>query len=135
MSKLPDAIQALTDVSRQQLRVLEEMDRRQRQREAEERFRSPAFRAELRAKQSPLRPFSPEAFIRAAPETFVEAFKGRVPDEFWTQVDEGKFAVACPCGVDHVVDGRGYPTSAVCGRYFLYDGEALLVAFSPRPES
>lgn len=127
MSKLPQAVEALTRVSEAQLEAARAERRRLDRREAAERFESAEFQADLAAARRPMRRLSARAFIRAAPWVFAAAFDGEVPPEYFVQIADGAFAVACPCGVDHIVGGDGYPMGAECGRYFLYDGESMRV--------
>lgn len=135
MAKLPDAIEALTSVAELQLQVAREQLSHDRRREIREHTSSPEFLAEMEAQRNPLRPISAQAFVRAAPFVYAGAFDAAVPPEFYVQVDDGSYLVACPCATEHRVGRRGYPSAAECGRYFMYDGEELRVAFSPRLES
>lgn len=107
--------------------------RRFNERADADRRDSPEFRAEMAAIRRPLARFSPAALIRAAPYVYADAFTTLVPREFFTQVADGSLLVACPCKVEHVVGDAGYPASAECGRYFLYDGQDVRV-WRPDPD-
>lgn len=132
---LAEAVERLARAAELQLQATREQIADARRREAQARHATPEFQAEMEAIRRPLRKFSAAAFVRAAPQVYGEAFGSAVPGEFFTQVADGTYLVACPCGTDHVVDGRGYPSGAECGRTFMYDGDNLRVAFTPSPAS
>lgn len=130
MSKQADVLARLADaIERQNVLVAEQL--------RAERLRTlsrPEIDAEIVARRKPLRPFSPQALLRAAPFAYAEAFNAKVPGDFLT-IREDHIGVRCPCGDEHRVGHEGYPCGAPCGRYFLFDGADVLVASSSRPES
>jgi hypothetical protein len=68
-------------------------------------------------------------FEQAVPG-FLARFDRRVPDEFFTLVDDQVYAVSCPCGEEPHV-GLGMVVECACERFFLATGQTILVANSP----
>ena len=63
-----------------------------------------------------------------------ELFDTVVPQNLWALVDDGEAELPCPCGDDiHLPAGR--PVECACGRFFVFDGDEIRVAFSPRGRS
>ena len=59
-----------------------------------------------------------------------ELFDTVVPQNLWALVDDGEAELPCPCGEDiHLPAGR--PVECSCGRFFVFDGDEIRVAFSP----
>ena len=57
-----------------------------------------------------------------------------VPQNLWALVDDGEAELPCPCAeVIHLPAGR--PVECACGRFFVFDGDEIRVAFSPRGRS
>lgn len=135
MSKaLSEALNRLADVAELQLQATREQMARDSRRDMQERMSRPEFRAEFAAKQRPLRPMGAAAIYRGIPG-LGSLFTGRVPPEFFTQTSAELLTVCCPCGGEHEVGLRGFPHAGGCGRYFMYDGEEVRVAFTPEPEA
>lgn len=53
-----------------------------------------------------------------------------VPDEYWV-TDHDCACVGCLCGEDVNVLLAAYPTPCDCGRWFFYDGTAVLSLVQP----
>lgn len=109
--------------------------RDRRRRDAEARERDPEFRAELEAKRHPLRKWPFAAVVRGIPE-LAEAFQTKVPGNFFTVI-EGRVEVPCPCKGATVYPAlEPAPCPAAertdCPRWYVFDGEDVRVAFSPR---
>lgn len=106
-----------------------------RLRDAAARDADPGFRAELAARRRPLRKMPFGAFVNQIPE-IASAFEVKVPGNFWT-ISEGRVEVPCPCKGATV-----YPTQwpapcpaaerTGCQRWYVFDGENVRVAFSPK---
>jgi hypothetical protein len=59
-----------------------------------------------------------------------ELFDTVVPANLWALVDDGEAELPCPCGeAIHLPAGR--PVECSCGRFFVFDGDEIRVAFSP----
>lgn len=58
---------------------------------------------------------------------FAALFTGRVPGEFFAQVDDDVVEVSCPCGHQPRLE-RMAPTRCNCDRAFVYDGREVRVA-------
>lgn len=71
-------------------------------------------------------------FEQAVPG-FLAQFDREVPHAFVTQVDDGVYGVACPCGQDPRVP-VGDVVECRCERFFLATGATVLVANSPAGE-
>lgn len=54
-----------------------------------------------------------------------------VPPDFWTLVDAHTVEISCPCGESPSAP-MGRPVECACERFFVYDGDDVKVAFSPR---
>ena len=60
----------------------------------------------------------------------VDLFDTVVPQNLWALVDDGEAELPCPCGEEiHLPEGR--PVECSCGRFFVFDGDEIRVAFSP----
>lgn len=107
-------------------------DRRQRDRDA--KYADPEFQAELEALRRPLRKMPFGAFVRSVPG-LGEAFAVKVPSNFWA-LNEGVVDVSCPCSALPHPDQWPAPCPGAerngCPRWYLFDGENVRVAFSPR---
>jgi hypothetical protein len=67
-------------------------------------------------------------FARAIPG-YAALFTGRVPDNFYAQVDDGVVEVACPCKPDQLPRCELLvPTPCACERWFVYTGSIVRVA-------
>lgn len=72
-------------------------------------------------------------FVRTIPG-LAALFDTVVPQNLWALVDDGEAELPCPCGEDiHLPEGR--PVECSCGRFFVFDGDEIRVAFSPRGRS
>lgn len=71
-------------------------------------------------------------FEQAVPG-FLAQFDRQVPHAFVTQVDDGVYAVACPCSAEPRIPA-GEIVECRCERSFLATGAAVLVANSPAGE-
>lgn len=126
--QLADAIGNLADVA-EHFR----QDRAAERREA--RYTDPELVAEFESKRRPLRKMPFGAFVRNIPD-IAEAFRVKVPSNFWTDF-EGRVEVPCPCkGATIHPTQWPAPCPAAdrtgCPRWYLYDGENVRVAFSPK---
>lgn len=116
-------------------RTLDADVRDRRRRDAEARERDPEFQAELEAKRRPLRKWPFAAVVRGIPE-LAGAFQTKVPGNFFT-ISEGRVEVPCPCKGATVFPAlTPSPCPAAertgCPRWYVFDGEDVRVAFSPR---
>lgn len=115
--------------------VLEVDVRNRRSRDWDRKYRDPEFVAEVEAKRRPLRKMPFGAFVHRIPE-LAEAFTVKVPGNFWTHM-EGRVEVPCPCkgATVHPTEWPAPCPAAErtsCPRWYLFDGEDVRVAFSPR---
>ena len=59
-----------------------------------------------------------------------ELFDTVVPQNLWALAGDGEAELPCPCGeAIHLPEGR--PVECSCGRFFVFDGDEIRVAFSP----
>lgn len=128
MSDLAESLERLAG-------VLEADVRGRKQRDLDRRYSEPEFVAELEARRRPLRKMPFGAFVRNVPE-LAETFITKVPGNFWTVI-EGRVEVPCPCK-GATVHPTPWPAPCPaaertgCPRWYLFDGEDIRVAFSPR---
>lgn len=106
-----------------------------RKRDWDRKYSDPEFVAEVEARRRPLRKMPFGAFVRNIPE-LAETFTVTVPGNFWTQI-EGRVEVPCPCkgATVHPTEWPAPCPAAErtsCPRWYLFDGENVRVAFSPR---
>ena len=59
-----------------------------------------------------------------------ELFDTVVPENLWALVDEGEADASVPVRGGHSPP-RGPPGGVRCGRFFVFDGDEIRVAFSP----
>ena len=112
---------------------LEEANRLQRERnllQRREQDRAATERYVQRATQKDLRGVG-VGFLAHGVPVIAEALSRKIPDEFWILVENEEVDVACPCKETARV-AYDRLTTCRCGRTYLYDGDAVRVANSPK---
>jgi hypothetical protein len=120
--RVAEALEELAALYRRD-RTVADRERRQAATEAEEERerRRIGSRGELRK-------LSFLTMARAVP-ALAEMFSRKIPPEAWA-LDGETATVSCPCGaLPESEHGVPVPCPGECGRHFLYDGEAVRVAY------
>lgn len=93
---------------------------------------APEIQAELGALRRPLHKLSLLTCARACPDLLrLLARAVKIPGAYWTQVDDGTYEIACPCGQTPRLTDDG-PTFCACGRAYAQLSGDMVVLFSPK---
>jgi hypothetical protein len=92
---------------------------------------TPEIRAELQALRRPLRKLPLLAYARGCPDLLRLLGRAvKIPGAYWTQVDEGTYEIACPCGETPRIS-ESAPIFCACERAYAQLSGDIVVLFSP----
>ena len=122
--RLREAIDLFRDAIERQTLTLDVLAEPERERRRQRQDRAMAIAADPRPRRMTF-----WTFVRTIPG-LAELFDTVVPQNLWALVDDGEAELPCPCGEEiHLPEGR--PIECECGRFFVFDGDEIRVAFSP----